>query len=263
MPRDCLAIMPFSPAYKEVFDHAIKPACEKAQFRCLRADFPLKAGNIIEHTIDLIFEADVVIADLSLSKSNVFYELGVAHALEKKVIMICEEGARLPFNITTYRVIFYRQGIEGVQKTLRSTLEGILEDVETWASVRATNPVQVIRLMRHFEQKREELENHVRRLEEERQRQSEVLEFILPDIELGHLRYIGGGGEFRYKKQPAFLEELRHLRWAGLIRNSIKIADIPDEGDLKKFIHLTEKGKRFLAHLEGRAANEDNEAKSS
>jgi len=111
--------------------------------------------------------------------------------------------------------------------------------------------------MRHLEQKREELEVHVRRLEEEKRRQPELLEFILPDIELGHLRYLGGGGEFRYKKQPAFLEELRHLRWAGLISNSVKIADIPDEGDLKQFIHLTEKGKRLLAHLEGRTTHAD------
>jgi hypothetical protein len=255
MLKGCLAIMPFSPAYREVFDYAIKPACEKAGFRCLRADYPLKAGNIIEHTIDLIFETDVVIADISLAKPNVFYELGIAHALEKQVVMICEKGTELPFNITTYRVVFYRLGIEGVQTVLKSTLENILGDVETWASVRATNPVQVIRLLRHLEQRREELEDHVRRLEEEKRRQPELLEFILPDIELEHLRYLEGSGEFRYKKQQTFLEELRHLRWAGLIKNSTKIADIPDAGDLKQFVHITEKGKRLLAYQEVRAAH--------
>jgi len=79
--RDCLVIMPFSRGYKEIFDHAIKPACDGTGFRCLRADYPIKAGSIIEHTIDLIFEADVVVADLSSLNANVFYELGVAHAL--------------------------------------------------------------------------------------------------------------------------------------------------------------------------------------
>lgn len=66
----------------------------------------MKAGSIIEHTIDLIFEADVIIADLSRLSTNVFYELGVAHALEKLTVMICEEGTTLPFNVTTYRVYF-------------------------------------------------------------------------------------------------------------------------------------------------------------
>jgi len=235
----------------EVFDRAIKPACERTGFTCLRADYPLKAGSIIEHTIDLIFEADVVIANLSRLNTNVFYELGVAHALEKRTVMICEEGIALPFNVTTYRVIFYEHDFDGVEKVLRSTLEDILGNVESWASVRATNPVQAIKLLRQLEERRQELEIQVKQLEEERRRQPEVLEFILPDVELSHLRALSKKGEFRYKKQPPFLEELRHLRWAGLIRNlpETHIGSIPDEGNLKDYLELTEKGKRFLAHL--------------
>src|ERR1700681_4521080 len=135
MSKDCLVIMPFSTGCMEVFDRAIKPACERTGFTCLRADYPLKAGSIIEHTIDLIFEADVVIANLSRLNTNVFYELGVAHALEKRTVMICEEGTALPFNVTTYRVIFYEHDFDGVEKVLRSTLEDILGNVESWASV--------------------------------------------------------------------------------------------------------------------------------
>jgi Rad3-related DNA helicase len=256
--RDCLVIMPFSRGYKEIFDHAIKPACDGTGFRCLRADYPIKAGSIIEHTIDLIFEADVVVADLSSLNANVFYELGVAHALEKQTVMICEEGTKLPFNVTTYRVVFYQHDIDGIEEVLRSTLEDILGNVENWASVRTTNPVQAIKLLRQLEERRQELEIQVKELEEERRRQPEVLEFILPDIELKHLRALGGRSAFRYKRLQPFLEELRHLRWAGLIRNlpGTTIGGIPDEGNLKDYLELTEKGERFLAHLVSRSETE-------
>ena len=256
MSKNCLVIMPFTHDYLEVFDRAIKPACDSTGFSCFRADYPMKAGNIIEHTIDLVFEADVVIADLSLLNTNVFYELGVAHALEKVTVMICENGTQLPFNVTTYRVIFYHRDFHGVEQVLRSTLEQILNNVDDWASVRATNPVQAIRLLRQLEERRQALEIQVKQLEEERRRQPEVLEFILPDVELNHLRGFREKGEFRYKKQPPFLEELRHLRWAGLIRNrpGTTIGGIPDEGNLKDYLELTEKGERFLTHLQGVSA---------
>jgi nucleoside 2-deoxyribosyltransferase len=253
--------MPFAPPHEEVFEEAVKPACEATGFECLRADYPLKAGSIIEHTIELIFEVDVLLADLSGSNANVFYELGVAHALDKHTIMICEQGAQLPFNVSTYRVIFYKRSVKGIQAELRSTLVSILEDIESWASTRAINPVQVIRLLRQIEQSRGELEQHVRRLEEESQRHPKLLEFILPDIELKHLRSLGGNGEFRYSKQHTFLEELRHLRWVGLIENKpgVAIGGIPDEGNLKDYLRVSEKGRRFLDYIEGKRKKPNNE----
>lgn len=251
MSKNCVVVMPFSDEKKEVFVYAIEPACESTGFECFRADRPEKAGNIIEHTIDLIFDASVVIADLSDLNANVFYELGVAHSLEKITVMICEKGTKLPFNIKTYRVIYYQHGVDGM-KVLREALEKILNDVDDWAAVRATNPVQAIKLLRQLEERRQELETQVKQLAEERRRQPEVLEFILPDVEITHLRAFGAEGDFYYKKLPSFLDELRHLRWVGLIRNlpGTSIGKIPEVGNLKDYLALTEKGVRFLAHLD-------------
>lgn len=38
MSQNCLVIMPFSSEYKEVFDHAIEPACARTGYGCFRAD---------------------------------------------------------------------------------------------------------------------------------------------------------------------------------------------------------------------------------
>ena len=59
----------------------IKPAVEEAGLECYRADEIVHSGVIDVPMYQQILTADVVIADLSTSNSNAFYELGVRHAL--------------------------------------------------------------------------------------------------------------------------------------------------------------------------------------
>ena len=44
----------------------------------------MDAGNIREDMFGLIFEADVVVCDITILNANVFYELGIRHALRKR-----------------------------------------------------------------------------------------------------------------------------------------------------------------------------------
>jgi hypothetical protein len=54
-----------------------------------------------------IVEADLVVADLTDGNPNVYYELGLAHALRKRVILLTQEAAALPFDLRAYRVVEY------------------------------------------------------------------------------------------------------------------------------------------------------------
>src|SRR6266508_5496085 len=60
----------------------IKPAVEAAGLRCIRADEIVHSGLIDVPMYEQLLNADVVIADLSTSNKNAFYELGVRHALK-------------------------------------------------------------------------------------------------------------------------------------------------------------------------------------
>src|SRR5215470_3459317 len=68
------------------------------------------AGNIRADMFALILEADLVICDITVHNANVFYELGIRHALCKKGTVLIK-GAPVadatPFDILTDRYLEY------------------------------------------------------------------------------------------------------------------------------------------------------------
>ena len=82
------------------YHYIIKPAVEAAGYRCMRADEIQHAGNINVPMYEKLFEADLVIADLSTANPNAFFELGVRYALKPRTtIVIAEKGFKIPFDM--------------------------------------------------------------------------------------------------------------------------------------------------------------------
>ena len=63
--------------------------------------------NILHDIVEGIAQADVVIADLTGLNANVFYEFGLAHTMNKKVVIITQDLSELPFDIKSYRANEY------------------------------------------------------------------------------------------------------------------------------------------------------------
>jgi tetratricopeptide (TPR) repeat protein len=79
------------------YRNMIKPAVEAAGMECVRADEIVHSGLIDVPMYKQLLEADIVVADLSTSNRNAFYELGVRHALRPyTTVVICEDGAKTP-----------------------------------------------------------------------------------------------------------------------------------------------------------------------
>jgi len=64
-------------------------------------------GSVMESIIGMIKDVDVVIADMRFENLNVYYEVGLAHALKKHVIFLCPEGTRPPFDVANLAYILY------------------------------------------------------------------------------------------------------------------------------------------------------------
>jgi hypothetical protein len=77
------------------------------QLRCVRADELLGSRPIMQDVREHIADAHVVIADLTDSNPNVYYELGLAHELHKPSVLIVQRGEHLPFDISHLRAIRY------------------------------------------------------------------------------------------------------------------------------------------------------------
>lgn len=136
----CFVLMPFSDRLKDVYDEAIRPACLKAGFDSLRVDELKGAFNINRKIIENIFSSDAIIADLTEWNPNVFYEMGVAHAIDNKTIMIAQRGGKLPFDVSGYNCVMYDHTEAGLGE-LKSNITEFLLDFDEWCKY-PTNPVQ-------------------------------------------------------------------------------------------------------------------------
>jgi len=99
--------MPFDKEFDAVYTDLIKPAFEAVGYDVKRADDIVSHQNILKDIVRSIARADLIIADLTSLNANVFYELGIAHSLQKPVIIIAQSIDEVPFDLASYRVIQY------------------------------------------------------------------------------------------------------------------------------------------------------------
>lgn len=94
--------------FDRIFAELIRPALEKAGLEVLRADEEQSAGDIRADMFQELLMADLVVADLTLDNPNVWYELGVRHALRASgVILVQGPRAAQPFDTYTDRKLSY------------------------------------------------------------------------------------------------------------------------------------------------------------
>jgi len=94
--------------FNKVYEDFIKPTLEEEGFDVFRADEEIKAGNIRTDMFQELLLADLVVADLSIDNPNVWYELGVRHALRARgVIQINCQRDYMPFDVYTDHALRY------------------------------------------------------------------------------------------------------------------------------------------------------------
>src|SRR5687767_12034404 len=118
----------------KTYRNIIKPAAQAARLECIRADEIVHSGIIDVPMYDQLLNADVVVADLSTSNKNAFYELGVRHALRPfTTVVIAEDGIKtFPFDVSHVAVRQYHHlgediGFEEVMRFREQLTKAIKE----------------------------------------------------------------------------------------------------------------------------------------
>lgn len=103
----CFALMPFQD-FDNQWELAFKPAIQEAGLEPLRADEKsLGTNTIVKDITNCIFNARMIIADVSGRNPNVLYELGLAHAAKKPVIILVQDEQDVPFDLRHIRYLRY------------------------------------------------------------------------------------------------------------------------------------------------------------
>ncbi len=129
----CFVIMPFDTAFAAVHQ-TIKGVVKDyaGVAKCVRADEISRSTRITDDIFDYIRRARFLIADLTGSNANVFYEVGASRALEKNVILLLQEGSEAPFDIRDIRYLRYsKSNLSGLAASLKEYVKGCLGTLPT------------------------------------------------------------------------------------------------------------------------------------
>jgi uncharacterized protein YoxC len=116
MQPKAFVLMPFAPEFAEIYNLFIAGTLSEAGYDVFRADDIRNQQSILADIISSIATSELIVADVTGSNPNVYYEIGIAHALRKNVILLTQSVAELPFDLRSYRVIAYNTHFAAIEK---------------------------------------------------------------------------------------------------------------------------------------------------
>jgi hypothetical protein len=131
----CFVLMPFSEPFSDEAYLGIKEVvADYAGLECLRADELATPSKITDDVWTHIQRARFCVADLTTSNPNVFYEVGLCHALNKPVILLLQKGDKKPFDIRHIRYLEYSaEDIPNLRRQLIRAVKTQLNSIpKTW-----------------------------------------------------------------------------------------------------------------------------------
>jgi uncharacterized protein DUF4071 len=120
----CFVLMPFGRKagpggltidFDAVYSHLIAPAIEKAELEPVRADEEQAGGIIHKPMFERLVLCEFAVADLTTANANVFYELGLRHAVKpfSTTLIFAANSGALPFDVAPLRGLPYTLGADG------------------------------------------------------------------------------------------------------------------------------------------------------
>ena len=133
-------VMPFSEPWSDtVFRNMIEPGVTDAGLACIRGDNLIRVGDLTQNVWGSLMHAGIIVADVTALNANVFYELGLAHALGKDTFILKQAGAKVPADIAGGHYYEYDQ------RSLADGRAWLKKELSQWATaMRAAAVKQVL-----------------------------------------------------------------------------------------------------------------------
>ena len=124
--RHVFVAMPYAEEFEDVYEFGIYGPVRRSGFICERVDRAAFTGDILQRIRQRIETADLVIADLSGARPNVYLEVGYAWGKQIPVVFVARDGEEPHFDVKTHRCLYYRT-IKQLARDLEKLILGLHE----------------------------------------------------------------------------------------------------------------------------------------
>jgi hypothetical protein len=125
----CFVMMPFGEPFDEYYIEIYKSAIEESGFKPKRADSLFRPTPIIRDIWEYINYSKILIADITGLNPNVMYELGLAHAITKPVIIVSDSIENVPFDLRYLRILIYNSKKPNWAKDLKTKIKNSISEI--------------------------------------------------------------------------------------------------------------------------------------
>jgi tetratricopeptide (TPR) repeat protein len=112
-----------------VYQQLIAPTIDEAGLEPLRADEEMTGGIIHKPMFERLILCEYAVADLTTANANVFYELGVRHAVRpwSTMLIFAKDSGQLPFDVAPLRAMPYNLSTGGTLTEIGATKSELIE----------------------------------------------------------------------------------------------------------------------------------------
>ena len=150
----CFVLMPFGSKpdaagtiidFDGIYKELIKPSIEEAGLEPVRADEEMTGGIIHKPMFERLILCEFAVADLTTANANVFYELGLRHAVRPwSTVLIFGQGSRLPFDVALLRAMPYQLNAQGTVDQLPEIKQALVNRLREALKSSVDDPKGVI-----------------------------------------------------------------------------------------------------------------------
>jgi len=148
----CFILMPFGEKaagdgrtvdFDAVYHDLIKPSVSDAGLEPLRADEEMTGGIIHKPMYERLILCEYAIADLTTANANVFYELGLRHAVRKwsTISLFARGREQLPFDVAPLRALPYSLSADGKPDDLDNDRQALVERLKDAIDGKTDSPI--------------------------------------------------------------------------------------------------------------------------
>lgn len=147
--KKAFVLMPFKDPFTSYYIDIFKPALETVGFEVSKADDIYTPRPIMDDIRRSIVEADLILCEMTGKNPNVFYELGLAHAIGKPAILITCHEEDIPFDLRTVRTISYNctqtKWSQKLEEQIVAAAKAVLSQSDIWPSPLLNNTNDILK----------------------------------------------------------------------------------------------------------------------